>query len=84
MTNGIDGLIVDDHQQFLENRLGDDLGPMGLSISTVICGRKVTARSISQETWTDGKPDVNMFFRPAAEREGGVPCRVRQEFLQAR
>ena len=58
-SKGIDDEVLDAFAELTNMILGNvktalepELGPMGLSIPTVVYGRNFTTRSISQERWT--------------------------------
>jgi chemotaxis protein CheX len=70
----------------LKTQLEDRLGPISLSIPTVIHGRNFTARSSSREEWIvvpfqweGGKMDVKICLQAAEEGSGHAGSR--QEFL---
>lgn len=70
----------------LKTQLEDRLGPISLSIPTVIHGRNFTARSSSREEWTvvpfqweSGRMDVKICLQAAEEESAHSGSR--QEFL---
>jgi len=60
----------------LKNHLEDRLGPMGMSIPTVIHGKNFTARSLNQDEWTvvpfrwdGGRLDVKICLKETEQGE---------------
>lgn len=74
----------------LKNHFEEILGPIGLSIPTVIQGRRFIARSMSREdwivvpfVWPGGRLEVKTYFKPVDESNGPMPHGSSHEFILA-